>query len=342
MFRPPVHPEARAQPCACFAAADAARGVDDSDGVFFQFCMCCGILLTGLVVNTAQGTPPLQPLAMLGGALWCLGNVWVVPIVKAIGMGLGLLIWGSANMLAGWSSGKWGYLFLGLKQQKVENPALNYAGVAVALVGLVIYSFVTPTESKASQRRDDASERNASMSGSSAGSRRRGSETAPLVTVADGGGAHSYGHDLEARSSAPAEAADEEMFVDRMTPAGKKTFGVAASVVSGIFYGVNFDPPQCVGAACPGLRPSLTPEAQVPHEPRPLPRCSGLRVQPLSWSLLHQPAHIGRVQRGEAQPAGAVPRNHPARHAVRRHVGRGADVLVQGQRGARVRRRLPS
>lgn len=39
---------------------------------------------------------------MLGGALWCLGNVTVVPIVNSIGLSLGILLWGLSNMLVGW------------------------------------------------------------------------------------------------------------------------------------------------------------------------------------------------------------------------------------------------
>lgn len=30
---------------------------------------------------------------MLGGFLWCLGNMTVVPIVSLIGMSMGLLVW---------------------------------------------------------------------------------------------------------------------------------------------------------------------------------------------------------------------------------------------------------
>lgn len=39
---------------------------------------------------------------MLGGALWCVGNVTVVPIVNNIGLSLGMLLWGLSNMLVGW------------------------------------------------------------------------------------------------------------------------------------------------------------------------------------------------------------------------------------------------
>ena len=34
------------------------------------------------------------------------GNICVVPIVKCIGLGLGLCIWGMLNLLSGWSTGR--------------------------------------------------------------------------------------------------------------------------------------------------------------------------------------------------------------------------------------------
>lgn len=34
------------------------------------------------------------------------GNITVVPIVKTIGLGLGLLIWASFNLLMGWASSR--------------------------------------------------------------------------------------------------------------------------------------------------------------------------------------------------------------------------------------------
>jgi hypothetical protein len=30
-----------------------------------------------------------------------------VPIIKCIGLGMGLLVWGLTNMLTGWASGVW-------------------------------------------------------------------------------------------------------------------------------------------------------------------------------------------------------------------------------------------
>ena len=39
------------------------------------------------------------PLAALGGALWATGNTLSVPVINLVGLSLGLLLWGSANMV---------------------------------------------------------------------------------------------------------------------------------------------------------------------------------------------------------------------------------------------------
>jgi hypothetical protein len=72
---------------------------ETGDGMFFQWILCTGIWLTGLVVNGIQGWPRFEPIAMIGGVLWCTGNLLTVPIIKMIGLGLGLLIWGYSLQL---------------------------------------------------------------------------------------------------------------------------------------------------------------------------------------------------------------------------------------------------
>lgn len=73
-----------------------------------QFIMCCAIFMTSLPVLFVQGFPPFHGFAMLGGALWCTGNMMCGPIINYIGMGMGILVWGSTNMLMGWASGTFG------------------------------------------------------------------------------------------------------------------------------------------------------------------------------------------------------------------------------------------
>jgi len=110
------------------------------DGMFFQLNMNLAVWMTGLVHYMALGCPPVQPVAMIGGALWATGNLMCPLIIDCIGLGLGLLIWGSANMVVGWSSAHFG--ILGVKQQFVPHPAMNCIGAAIAVVAIMVYSQV--------------------------------------------------------------------------------------------------------------------------------------------------------------------------------------------------------
>jgi hypothetical protein len=63
---------------------------DAGDGLFFQWVLCSAVFCLGFVVYVARGFPPFSPLAMLGGALWCFGNLMSVPIINMIGLSLGV------------------------------------------------------------------------------------------------------------------------------------------------------------------------------------------------------------------------------------------------------------
>uniref|UniRef100_A0A8C5KSR6 Transmembrane protein 144 n=1 Tax=Jaculus jaculus TaxID=51337 RepID=A0A8C5KSR6_JACJA len=76
---------------------------DTGDGMFLQWVLCAAVWLVALVVHLILHCPTFWPLAMLGGCIWATGNIAVVPILKTIGLGLGILIWGSFNALTGWA-----------------------------------------------------------------------------------------------------------------------------------------------------------------------------------------------------------------------------------------------
>ena len=61
--------------------------------------------------------------------MWACGNAATPFIIRTIGMGLGLSIWGSANMLTGWSSAHFG--ILGVSKETVPHQPLNIAGALV-------------------------------------------------------------------------------------------------------------------------------------------------------------------------------------------------------------------
>ncbi|XP_040411379.1 transmembrane protein 144 isoform X3 [Cygnus olor] len=95
---------------------------DTGDGMFFQWILCASIWIVSLVVNLIQNCPRFWPLAMVGGFVWATGNVTVVPIVKTIGLALGLLIWASFNLLTGWASSS-AVIFLFIKTEVQSSSA---------------------------------------------------------------------------------------------------------------------------------------------------------------------------------------------------------------------------
>uniref|UniRef100_A0A8D0FBF3 Transmembrane protein 144 n=1 Tax=Strix occidentalis caurina TaxID=311401 RepID=A0A8D0FBF3_STROC len=113
---------------------------DTGDGMFFQWILCASIWIVSLVVNLIQNCPRFWPLAMVGGFVWATGNVTVVPIVKTIGLALGLLIWASFNLLTGWASSRFGWF--GIDPEEVSRPILNYIGAGLSLLSAVIFLFV--------------------------------------------------------------------------------------------------------------------------------------------------------------------------------------------------------
>ncbi|KAM8970639.1 LOW QUALITY PROTEIN: transmembrane protein 144 [Sarcophilus harrisii] len=92
---------------------------DTGDGMFLQWILCAAIWTVSLMVNVLLHCPKFWPLAMLGGCVWATGNI-TNPIVKTIGLGLGLLI-GSFNSLTGWASSST-VIFLFVKS---EVPSLT-------------------------------------------------------------------------------------------------------------------------------------------------------------------------------------------------------------------------
>jgi glucose uptake protein GlcU len=178
---------------------------ETGDGMFFQWIMCTAIWLAGFLVNVIQGFPKFEPLAMLGGFLWCTGNVMVVQIVKMIGLGLGLLLWGSSNLIMGWCSGTFG--LFGLTANKANVPWLNYLGFVLAVASSAIYIFVKSEGTPQKRLEEDP-------------------EYKSLINEEQ---------DIAGSS-----------WVDKLSDKQKRIVGIVLSLISGIFYGVNFDPPTYV------------------------------------------------------------------------------------------------
>jgi multidrug transporter EmrE-like cation transporter len=123
---------------------------DIKDGQFFALWVTIGIFLVGLVQWFCKGCYEFEPIAMLGGALWATGNMMVPFIITNCGLGIGQLVWGSTNMLTGWATGAFGLLSAwGVKADVIANRPLNYVGVGLSIVALLIFTQMRPEEKAA-------------------------------------------------------------------------------------------------------------------------------------------------------------------------------------------------
>lgn len=199
-----------------------------ADGLYFQAIMACGIWLVGAVLFWVQcasssGCPAFVPFSCLGGAIWALSNMLLVPIVGCIGVGLCMLFWGCTEMLAGWCTARFG--LFGVHAQPVSNASLNYAGVALGVLSLLVLSFATPAVADGSDRRalEDAEEGGG----------------APLLPPPAAPG-------LQEAAPPPAAPAPGFAFWEAWPPLAKRAFGVGASLVAGSLSGSTFTPVQRV------------------------------------------------------------------------------------------------
>ena len=132
------------------------------DGISFQFFLCCGIWIVGIIVNLIVATSSAAfhffPLVMIGGVIWTTGNVLSTFVIPINGLGVSMLLWCTTNLFMGkfqkktkksffisslnkgWASGRFGWF--GLKPDNVSNSALNYAGVVIAILSGAITLFI--------------------------------------------------------------------------------------------------------------------------------------------------------------------------------------------------------
>jgi len=99
--------------------------------------MCCGIWITGLVIDLFVRSPQFFPLVLIGGILWTTGNILCLLVIRINGLGMSMLLWCTTNMLIGWASGHFGWF--GLIPENVEKTSLNYIGVTIACLSGIVF-----------------------------------------------------------------------------------------------------------------------------------------------------------------------------------------------------------
>ncbi|KAM8763441.1 transmembrane protein 144 [Rhynchonycteris naso] len=174
------------------------------DGMFIQWVLCAAIWLVALVTNLILRCPKFWPFAMVGGCIWATGNIAVVPIIKTIGLGLGLLIWGSFNALTGWASSRFGWF--GMDAEEVARPLLNDLGAGLSVGSAFIFLFI----------KSEVPNNTCSV------------DTTPLMTE--------HGTN-KTRDPCPGYS-----WVDQLSAVQSRLVGCSLAVISGILYGSTFVP----------------------------------------------------------------------------------------------------
>ena len=201
------------------------------DGFFFQWALCAGIWLVGMVLNAAQclqprgsSPPPFEPLAALGGAAWATGQLFVPFIVNSIGMAKGLIVWGATAMLSGYACGVFGWLGVRSQAGDVKSWPLNIAGLCLALASLFASLLLRPdTTTTISSAKTSGSSNGVSVS----------SLEQRLLPSLEAGSDGRESADANGRGSATSAHSDS-------------TVGVVLALFAGLFFGTNFNGAQYV------------------------------------------------------------------------------------------------
>ncbi|XP_029021913.1 transmembrane protein 144b [Betta splendens] len=180
------------------------KRIETGDGMFFQWVICAAIWVVSMVGDLMLQSPKFYPFAMLGGAMWATGNTAVVPIIKAVGLSVGILIWGSTSLLMGWASSRFGWF--GVAAQEVSRPLLNYCGAGLCLLSGLIFLFVKSDVELHPH-----------------------SDSIPLLI------------DRRTNSSSYGQSTSG-LWIDTIRPRSRRLIGCFLAVASGLLYGASFVP----------------------------------------------------------------------------------------------------
>ncbi|KAM3179468.1 hypothetical protein ACTXT7_000583 [Hymenolepis weldensis] len=193
---------------------------DIGNGMIFQWLMCTSLGFCLFAIHVCFGSPRIWSLTLLSGIFWSTGNLAVVPIIRRLGMGVGMLIWSIVNLLIGWASSRFGWF--GIKPEEPKNNVLNIIGVVLAALSVVGYAFITPfSTQQVSQSTTTASSDDIEVS----------RESEPSVTQSTG-------------DADPLLQQERVLIIQRFwkSQTVQRLIGVILSILSGSLYGLVFVP----------------------------------------------------------------------------------------------------
>ncbi|EMD43059.1 transmembrane protein 144 family protein [Entamoeba histolytica HM-3:IMSS] len=245
------------------------------DGMFFQFTLTLGIFLTALFLEfLTNPTHQFYPFAMLGGMIWATGNLLTVPVIQTIGVSLGISIWGISNLAIGWCTGTFG--LFGINAQPVDKQILNCIGAALACISVPFYGFIKSMEQKNIEKMEEIKEKenkliekiigqeekslllaNSELKGERAVQQEinekeqnesQNEETNQLQEIKSEEPQILVQTDITSKPSLKKEQPKKYFnffdYLNKLNPVGRRIIGVVLALITGLFFGSNFTPPQ--------------------------------------------------------------------------------------------------
>ncbi|KAI6197360.1 hypothetical protein M3Y94_01214800 [Aphelenchoides besseyi] len=127
--------------CVCFGCSFLPlKWSNCGDGVFVNFIQCATIFAVGFIINLFR-TSTFEWIAGISGCLYASAGILAIPIISSeLGVGLGMLIWATVQVLEGYCVARFG--LFGTRVQDVRDQPMNYIGVFLTLISGIIFVFV--------------------------------------------------------------------------------------------------------------------------------------------------------------------------------------------------------
>uniref|UniRef100_A0A3P8UUD8 Transmembrane protein 144b n=1 Tax=Cynoglossus semilaevis TaxID=244447 RepID=A0A3P8UUD8_CYNSE len=202
------------------------KKIEMGDGMFFQWVFCAAVWVVSKIGDVILQSPKFYPLAMISGALWATGNLAVVVIVKAIGLSLGTLIWGSFSLLMGWASSS-GLIVFFVKADVELHPNDESIPLLIDRVSqLLVDHFKPDFYSKIKSGSKMCSTVSSSLALFS---------SVPLPPPPP----HTHTQRIHSGSYGPRSS---EFWIDVIGPKMRRFIGCTLAIISGLLFGCTFTP----------------------------------------------------------------------------------------------------